>query len=256
MNDYSSIIKACQFLLNEYPDAQFLRDYLDNRISKKSQELFQFGYFPDSKSIDLLLSLVSEQELSNNKLIYSKEINDAFSHRKLYFPYFESHPLIMSYKDVYGNDVALVARSLLSDEERHGLHISKYKNTIFEKGHHLFGLFQAKESILEKDHVYIVEGQFDVIKAMEKGITNIVALGNCNMTLEQLALILRYTENIYLLLDNDAAGNVGREKIIKKYKPYANFKNYYIPYQYKDIDELLSDINSNVLDRFENAIGK
>ena len=48
--DLSKIIEACQYLLNDYSEAQPCKEYLDKRLNKNSQELFQFGYFP---TIDL-----------------------------------------------------------------------------------------------------------------------------------------------------------------------------------------------------------
>jgi len=121
------------------------------------------------------------------------------------------------------------------------LKIPKYKNTsetnAFKKGNLLFGLYENKQSIIEKDCVYIVEGQFDVIKAVEKGFTNIVALGNSHMTSYQFSVISRYTDNIFLLLDNDEAGEKGRKRIVEKFGKLANIQNFYLPESYKDIDE-------------------
>jgi DNA primase len=153
----------------------------------------------------------------------------------------------MPYKDAYGNVVGIVGRSLLSDEDRRVKKISKYNNTEyvskeikFKKGNFLYGLYENKKDIIEKDGVFIVEGQFDVIKAVEKGFTNIVALGNSNMSIYQFSLINRYTNNIFLLLDKDEAGDKGRKRILDKFGNLANIHNFYLPDGYKDIDEYLS----------------
>ena len=61
-----------------------------------------------------------------------------------------------------------------------------------------------------------MEGQYDVIKAYEKGIRNIVALGNSKLSSFQLNLILRHVDSIFVLLDNDEAGQEGAELIIER----------------------------------------
>ena len=231
------IVESCTFLINNYPEAQNVKEYLDSRLSLDSQDTFQFGYFPNIKNLHSLTDLVGEDLLRNNKLLFSSEIEDSLCHRIINFCYFEDYPLIMPFKDSYGKIVALVGRSLLSDNERKEKSISKYKNTKFSKGNYVFGLYENKKEIIDQNCVYIVEGQFDVIKAAEKGFKNIVALGNFTMTSYQFSVISRYTNNIFLLLDNDEAGEKGRKKIIEKFGKYANIQNFYIPENYKDIDE-------------------
>jgi DNA primase catalytic core len=235
----NQIVDSCTFLLKNYPLSQNCQEYLDSRLSKESQELFQFGYFPSMDHLDSLISIVGEDALRSLKLLYSKEIEDSLCSRSLTFSYFENYPLVLPFKDAYGNIVAIVGRSLLNDNERRKAGISKYKNTVFPKGNYVFGLYENKQFILEKDLVYIVEGQFDVIKAVEKGFRNIVALGNSNMTAYQFSIISRYTNNIILLLDNDEAGEKGRKRIVDKFGKLSNIQNFYLPAPYKDIDEYL-----------------
>jgi DNA primase len=241
MNDFDLLVKHCRYLLNNAQNAEPHLAYLNTRLGPEMQEKFNFGYFPGAKDINLLTNVVNKETLKRLELLYSKEINDSNAPKIFDFSYFEHHPLVMPYKNVYGKIIALVGRSLLDDEERKILHIDKYKNTRFTKGNHLFGLYEAMDSIMKFDFVYIVEGQFDVIKAFEKGLTNIVAIGNSSMSAYQFALICRYTKNILLLLDNDVAGEKGRERIMKKFKEYANINNVYLPKGYKDIDDYLKE---------------
>jgi DNA primase catalytic core len=234
------IIIECQKLLNTFPGAAECAEYLNSRLNKNSQKQFEFGYFPSTQYYTVLTDVIDENILKNNKIFFYKNIEDNLYPRTIKFSFFDNYPLIMPYKDVYGNIVAIIGRTLLSETERKKLGIGKYKNTIFHKKNHLFGLYENKKDILEQDSVYVVEGQFDVIKAVESGLKNIVALGNSNMTSNQFSLINRYTNNIFLLLDNDEAGELGRAKIIKNFSQYANIKNLYLPKAYKDIDEYFS----------------
>ena len=238
------ISDSCRFLLNNFPEAYECCDYLNNRLfSKESQNLFQFGYFPSIKDISVLISLIGEKILCDNKFLYTKEINDALGPRTIQFSFFENYPLIIPFRNLQGEIIALVGRTLLSDYERKKINISKYKNTIFKKSNHLFGLFENKQCILDRESVFVVEGQFDVIKAMQIGITNIVALGCSNMSSYQLSILTRYTNNIDLLLDNDEGGEKGRKVIINKFGKFANINNLYISNNYKDIDEYISKEN-------------
>lgn len=247
MNYLEKIVDACRYLLTQSPEAENTKIYLDSRIDENVQERFSFGYFPSTNNLKLLTSLVGEDVLKELGLLYSKDYQDSVSARTINFSYFADQPLIMPYRDVYGNVVAIVGRSLLEDDERKSLGVDKYKNTVFKKGQHLFGLYESKNGILQKDFVYVVEGQFDVIKANEKGIDNIVALGNSNITDYQISMIARYTKNILFLLDNDAAGEKGRLLAENKFGEIVNINNIYLPQGYKDIDDYLKENSGDSL---------
>jgi DNA primase len=238
------IVESCNFLLKNYPGAQASKSYLDSRLNESSQELFRFGYFPGVHDLSALIDLVGEESLQKEGLFYSRDIEDSLSPRKVPTCYFEDYPLVMPFRNPYGQPVGLIGRTLLSEKEQQARKISKYKNTkdssLFKKGNMVFGLFENKQHILDRDCVYLVEGQFDVIKAMEIGFRNIVALGTSSMTAYQFSVISRYSNNLFLLLDNDFSGEKGRKRIISKFGQMANIRNFYIPDDYKDIDEYIT----------------
>jgi DNA primase catalytic core len=245
---YAKIVEACRFLLQNYPAAQEAKDYIDSRLSKESQERFQFGYFPNVKNLPAIIDIVGEEELRNTGLFYTRNIEDSLFPRHVPTCYFEDYPIVMPFRNAYGEPVALVGRTILSEEERKTKKISsKYKNTQktteFKKGNLLFGLYENNQYILEKDSVFVVEGQFDVIKAGETGLKNIVGLGTNNMTNYQFSVISRYSNNIFLLLDNDEEGKKGRQRITKEFEQFANIRNFYLPDAYKDIDEYITKEN-------------
>lgn len=231
------IIDSCQFLLNNFHKAKEVKEYLNSRINEDTQNKFKFGFFPDLNNLNVLIDIVGEDLLREEKLLYNKYIEDSLYPRNINFSFFDNHPLIMPFRNPYGEIIAIVGRTILDEKSIKEKNISKYKNTVFKKGNYLFGLYENKRSILNENSVYIVEGQFDVIKAVEKGYTNIVALGTNNMSAYQFSLITRYTNNIFLLLDNDEGGEKGRKNVISKFGKFANIQNFYLPDQYKDIDE-------------------
>lgn len=247
MKKFEELLNICHNLLHQ-PIGNDAKSYLDSRILPQTKEYVKFGYFPDSNNINLILSEFLFEDLEELKLSYKKTIDTNCGVKDIYSSYFENHPLIFPFRDHYGDIVAFIGRTLLSDEDRKKLGLAKYKNSMFEKSHYLFGLYEARKDILDQGLVYVVEGELDVLKAREKNINNIVSLGSSNMSFLQLSLLLRYTDNILLLLDNDEAGQSGRKKIIEKYSKYANFQAVSLPMGYKDIDEYLKSHDELSLD--------
>lgn len=244
MKSFEAIADICHNLLNEFPAAKEFRNYIDSRLSKENQKKFKIGYFPQSQYIDLLIREIGEETLIEAELIRKWEFTDSLCHTAINKPFFEDHPLIFPYRDAYGNIVGFIGRSLLPEAVRKEAKIIKYKNTDFKKGQSLFGLYEAKESILEQDSVYVVEGQFDVAKGHEVGFTNLVGLGNSQMTPYQFSILCRYTKNINLLLDNDEAGERGRKGVKNKFGSLATIRDWWIPDPYKDLDEYIQENKS------------
>lgn len=238
-----NITNISKYLLQNNANRE-VQEYLDSRISREVQNVFNFGYYPSIENLSVLTSLIDKEDLKTVKLLFSKEIEDSLFPRTVNFSYFENYPMILPFKDQYGRIRGIVGRTLLSEQQRKLLSISKYKNTKpFTKSKYLFGLFENKQEIINKGFVYLVEGQFDVIKCYEHNIKNVVAIGSCNLSNTQLSLIKRYTNNLFVLFDNDDAGIIGRNRIIEKYAKYSNIKNAYVPTKFKDVDEYLKSLN-------------
>ena len=86
----------------------------------------------------------------------------------------------------------------------------KYVNSpdsdIYHKDHELYGIFQAKKAIVKEDCVFMVEGYTDVISMHQCGIENVVANSGTALSIYQIKLLRRFTQNIVLLYDGDEAG--------------------------------------------------
>ena len=86
----------------------------------------------------------------------------------------------------------------------------KYQNSpesaIYSKKRELYGLFFAKKAIVKEDLCYLVEGYTDVMAMHQQGVENVVASSGTALTHEQIRLIHRFTENITVIYDGDAAG--------------------------------------------------
>ena len=106
---------------------------------------------------------------------------------------------------VSGKPVAFAGR-ILKKKDNVGKYVNSPDSIIYSKTNELYGLFQAKQSIARTDMCYLVEGQMDVISMHQSGIENVVASGGTALTKPQIRLIQRFTSNITVLYDGDAAG--------------------------------------------------
>ena len=106
---------------------------------------------------------------------------------------------------VSGKPVAFAGR-ILKKKDNVGKYVNSPDSIIYSKTNELYGLFQAKQAISRADMCYLVEGQMDVISMHQSGIENVVASGGTALTKPQIRLIQRFTSNITVLYDGDAAG--------------------------------------------------
>lgn len=106
---------------------------------------------------------------------------------------------------VSGKPVAFAGR-ILKKKDNVGKYVNSPDSIIYSKTNELYGLFQAKQAISRADRCYLVEGQMDVISMHQSGIENVVASGGTALTKPQIWLIKRFTSNITVLYDGDAAG--------------------------------------------------
>lgn len=106
---------------------------------------------------------------------------------------------------ISGKVVAFGGRTLRKDKE-----VAKYVNSpesiIYSKSRELYGLYQAKQAIVKKDRCILVEGYMDVISMHQRGVENVVASSGTSLTQGQIRLIHRFTENVTVIYDSDAAG--------------------------------------------------
>lgn len=193
-----------QHVLHNDPDGlavgmQYFRSrgFRDDIISK-----FQLGFAltrRDSLAQKAKKEGYKEEYLIKTGLCYKKdngELVDRFAGRVI-FPWIS----------ISGKVNAFGGRLL--DSRTKGVQ-QKYVNSpesdIYHKDHELYGLFQAKRAIAKEDKVYMVEGYTDVISMHQNGIENVVANSGTALSVHQVNLLRRFTQNITLLYDGDEAG--------------------------------------------------
>ena len=106
---------------------------------------------------------------------------------------------------VSGKVVAFGGR-LLQSNPKAGKYINSPESEIYHKSDHLYGIYFAKQAIIQKDFCIMVEGYLDVISLHQAGIKNVVASSGTSLTIEQIRLVHRFTNNMLLLYDGDKAG--------------------------------------------------
>lgn len=238
----SVLVDICCKELHENSD---IYNYLrERKISDETITKFKIGAFP--KDLRVLFSNIDPDILKRLGIIY----NASKSAYKTLFP------LIIPIQDVYGNYVGIGGRTLLGEEERKKIGIIKYKNSVYEKTRHLFGLNFAKNSIRTSDESVVVEGYFDVISSHQAGMNNVVATSGTILSIKQVNLLSRYSENIKIMFDNDEPGKMAAKRFIsKRMKDGINIKEGFVPQGYKDLDEFwinnsYSDLKNNPFDGY------
>src|ERR1700744_506597 len=167
-----------------------------NEIIKK----FELGYSPDQWEAftgEAIKNGFQPQFLEESGLSVKRENGSVYDRYRgrVMFP-------IHSFT---GRVIAFGGRTLKNDKT-----VPKYVNSpesiIYHKSNVLYGLHFAKKAIRDEDNCYLVEGYADVLSVHQAGIENVVASSGTSLTVEQIRLIGRFTKNVTILYDGDAAG--------------------------------------------------
>jgi DNA primase len=160
---------------------------------------FGIGYCPEGKDTmtnEALKEGFKMEYLEKTGLTIKREewVRDRFAGRMM----FPIH-------GISGRVIGFGGRILTQDKT-----IAKYLNSpesdIYHKSRVLYGIFQAKKSIIQEDKCYLVEGYTDVTSLHQSGIENVVASSGTSLTIDQIRLIRRFTNNVTIIYDGDQAG--------------------------------------------------
>lgn len=107
--------------------------------------------------------------------------------------------------NVSGKTIAFGGRKL-SKTDKSAKYINSPETELYFKSKVLYGMYQGKNAIRKEDNCYLVEGYTDVISMHQAGIENVVASSGTALTQDQVKLMRRYSENVTVIFDGDAAG--------------------------------------------------
>ena len=183
-------------------------EYLANRkISKESINKWQLGL--SGENWDELYNFLinkkyNKEEILKAGLILKKRDGSGYLDRfrkRLMFPIF----------DTQGRIVAFTSRTLsgiaYNEEDIGGKYINSPQTVVFDKSKILYGWHLSKDAIRKKKYVIVVEGNMDVIAASQTKANNAIAVSGTSLTIDQIKLIKRYTDNIIFAFDGDNAGS-------------------------------------------------
>ena len=191
-----------QQLLHEHPEGRSvgLRYFAERGLREEIIRKFQLGYSLDQRDALFRTATAAgykQPYLEKTGLVIPYEngrVNDRFRGRVI----FPVHTLS-------GKVVAFGGR-VLRKGEKTAKYVNSPESEIYHKSNELYGLFFARQAIVKQDKCFLVEGYMDVIGMHQVGVENVVASSGTALTQGQIRLIHRFTENITVLYDGDAAG--------------------------------------------------
>lgn len=173
--------------------------FKERGFSDATIEKFQLGYSPDDWSAFTDAALEKGYQidyLSKTGLTIVKEDKkfDRFKGRVM----FPIH-------NISGRVLGFGGR-ILTNDKKAAKYLNSPESEIYHKSKVLYGIYYAKKSIVANNNCFLVEGYTDVISLHQSGVENVVSSSGTSLTTEQIRLIKRYTPNITILFDGDAAG--------------------------------------------------
>ncbi len=223
----------------------------DRQLKQETIEDFKIGYADDSwdkLSKHLKQKGYQEDDIFQAGLTVKKDKGIGYYDRfrgRVMFPIC----------DVHSNIVGFTGRILKEDPDRPG---GKYVNTpqthVFDKSRVLYGLNKAKQNIKKLGAALLVEGQMDVIMAHQQGFNNTVAASGTALTESQVNLLKRYSHNLLLSFDMDAAGlEAAKRGIAQAQEQEMNIKVMLLPEKFKDPDDCLKEDPQAFKESLKNA---
>lgn len=201
------------YLVNMYAKDFFIRQMLNTNEGKAigfsyfkergfkedTIKKFQLGYAPQGSDTFTKAAISAGYKLEYLIKTGLSKKNDRGS-----YDFFRGR-VMFPIQNITGRVLGFGGRILKNDKK-----IAKYFNSpesiIYNKSKILYGLYQSKNDIIKEDLCYLVEGYTDVISLHQAGIKNVVSSSGTALTEGQIRLIKRYTKNITILYDGDAAG--------------------------------------------------
>lgn len=196
--------------LYDTPEGKKALDYLRQRgISEDTIRLFSLGYAENKW--DGLANHLRRQNCDMTKVVElgllirnpeKKSIYDRFRGR-IIFPIFSE----------FGGLIAFGGRTIFDDTNKY---LNSPDTPLYKKSFHLYGFNHAKNFIRENKHSILVEGYFDMVVLYQSGVKNAVASLGTALTENQIHLLKRFSETIYIFYDSDNAGVTAAVRGIEK----------------------------------------
>jgi DNA primase len=206
--------RESMFLVNDFAQKHFTHT-LHNNLDGKAIGL---SYFRERGFRD---DIIQKFQLG-----YSLEVRDAFTQAAIKAGYNKEY-LVKTGLTIEGDNNYLADRfrgrvmfpvhslsgkvvafggRILKKDDKMAKYVNSPESEIYHKSNELYGIYFAKQAVVKQDRCFLVEGYTDVISMHQSGIENVVASSGTSLTPGQIRLIHRFTENVTVIYDGDAAG--------------------------------------------------
>ena len=206
--------RESMFLVNEFAQ-QYFSNILHNHIDGKSIAMSYFkerGFREDIiKKFQLGFSLDKRDDFTQEAI--SKGYNKTYLVKTGLSLEYENGQLTDRFRErvmfpvhsISGKVVAFGGR-ILRKQDNMAKYVNSPESEIYHKSNELYGIYFAKKAIVKEERCFLVEGYTDVISMHQSGIENVVASSGTALTAGQIRMIHRFTENVTVIYDGDAAG--------------------------------------------------
>ena len=209
--------RACTFFQEQLrkPEAAHAREYLASRgITPDVIAEFRMGFAPDSGFLlrEVLRNQYAEELLRESGLFSWKDKGEpSAGESAVLYSKFRNRVMFPICNET-GKIIAFTGRTLSTDEKAGPKYLNSPETPIYSKSRVLFNLDKAKEAIRKLDYAILVEGQMDCIAVYTAGFRNVIASSGTAFTELQARLMGRFSKNIVVNFDPDAAGAAAAER--------------------------------------------
>ena len=205
--------KESLFVINDFANQYFQNNIKENKegkaigltyftergFTKETIDTFQLGYCLDVSDAFTKAALEKGYNIEYLTKVGLTKQKEGYT-----FDFYRGRVLFPIHS-ISGRVLGFGGRTLKNDKK-----VAKYYNSpespIYNKSEILYGLYFSKGAIIKNDECLLCEGYTDVISMFQSGVTNVVSSSGTSLTREQVRLVKRYTQNLTILYDGDAAG--------------------------------------------------
>ena len=228
-------------------------EFLEKRkLTPQSVEQFQICYAPHGNALYQYLQSIPEKE-REFALSCAKEIGiiKYQAERQSHYDFFRDR-VMFPIVDHSGQIRGYTGRAVLPDQNPK--YLNSGESIAFDKGSILYGFYQGKTAIRQKDQVVIVEGNMDAVMMHQHGFNETVATMGVALSENSVRLLTNMTKNIFLAMDSDNAGKAAMKKINASFLTQNVLPKYLSFDPHKDPDEfLVHEGRLSLMERMEKA---
>ena len=209
---------SCNFYRQQLRSARPAIDYLKGRgLTGEIAAKYGIGYAPDGwDSLREVFTDYDSDVLVEAGLIIDRSDEDN-SHRKRYDRFRDR--IMFPIRNTKGQVIGFGGRVMGAGEPKY---LNSPETPLFQKGSELYGLFEARQAIRDKDYVLVTEGYMDVVALAQYGFEQAVATLGTACTATHVQKLLRQTDNVIFSFDGDAAGRRAARRALEASLPHAS----------------------------------